>query len=104
MVRRGVSNLSDRTALLAWASGVCATVRDFRRTVLVGALGRHKSAQLWKLSSLDDATNAHFKSLVADFVGVPHGVELRNLTETRDALMVLLNPPAAQAARYWGGR
>ena len=52
---------------------------EFQRTVLVGALAQHKSAQLWMLGSLDTETNAHFKQLVAEFSGVPYGRALQGL-------------------------
>ena len=64
--------------------------KEFQRTFLVGAVSPQKSALLWKLSSLDDATNTHLKTLVADFVGVPHGKWLRNVREAAEALTTVL--------------
>ena len=68
-----------------------ASHKEFQRTILVGALSPQKSANLWKLSSLDDATNKHFKQLVADFAGVPYERELRNAREAAAELATIMN-------------
>ena len=57
----------------------------------MGALSPQKSANLWRLSSLDDATNKHFKQLVADFAGVPYERELRNAREAAAELATIMN-------------
>ena len=61
-----------------------AANKEFQRTFLVGALSPQKSTLLWKLSSLDDVTNQHFKQLVADFAGVPYEREMRNAREAAE--------------------
>ena len=81
-----ISSEPKRMALGEWASEQVAANAEFRCTVLPGTFSRHKSAHLWKLGSLDAATNTHLKALVADFVGVPHGRALRNAREAAEAL------------------
>ena len=61
IIRRDIPDADQRTALLEWAMEWAASNKEFQRTILVGALSPQKSANLWKLSSLDDATNQHFK-------------------------------------------
>jgi hypothetical protein len=82
---------TNRTALLEWSMEKVAASAEFQRTVLVGALSPNKSTLLWKLSSLDDATNAHFKQLVADYAGVPYGRALRNAREAAGELAAILD-------------
>jgi hypothetical protein len=90
IARRDIPDSDDRLALLEWAEGQLAANAAFRRTVLAGALSPHKSSHLWKLSCLDEATGAHFKGLVADFVGgVVRGRELRFVREAAEALTAL---------------
>ena len=70
-----------------------------RRLIFAGAVtasniagsAPQKSANLWKLSSLDDATNQHFKQLVADFAGVPYEREVRNAREAAAELATMMN-------------
>lgn len=88
---RDVPNANDRTALLQWATEQVARSAEFRRTVLPGTLSQHKSAHLWKMSSLDDATSTYLKKLVADFAGVAHGRELRYVRELIEVLGAITN-------------
>ena len=81
----GVIYLATRR-LLEWAVERVEATAELRRTVLVGALSPRKSAHLWRLGSLDDATNLHFKQLVADFLGLLHGQELRNVNMAVEVL------------------
>ena len=93
-VRRDIIKQNDGAqgaALLEWATAQVRGHAEFRCTVLPGTLSKAKSAQLWKLSSLDDVTNAHLKQLVAVFLGVPFGRELRNARELAEALPAILN-------------
>jgi ankyrin repeat protein len=91
VVRRDILDADQRTALLGWAMDRVAANKELQRTVLVGALSPQKSAYLWKLSSLDDATNKYLKQLVADFAGVPYERELRNVREAAEELTTILN-------------
>ena len=91
IIRRDIPDADQRTALLEWAMDRVAANKEFQRTFLVGALSPQKSANLWKLSSLDDATSKHFKQLVADFAGVPHERELRNAREAAAELATIMN-------------
>ena len=91
IIRRDIPDPADRTALLQWAMEQVAANAEFRRTVLPGTLAApQKSAQLWKLGSLDEETSAHLKGLVADFAGVAHGRGLRNVREAAEALGVMM--------------
>ena len=91
IIRRDIPDADQRTALLEWAMDRVAANKEFQRTFLVGALSPQKSALLWKLSSLDDATSKHFKQLVADFAGVPYERELRNAREAAEELATIMN-------------
>ena len=91
IIRRNIPDADQRTALLEWAMERVTANKEFQRTILVGALSPQKSALLWKLSSLDDATNQHFKQLVADFAGVPYERELRNAREAAEELASIMN-------------
>ena len=91
IIRRDIPDPADRTALLQWAMEQVAANAEFRRTVLPGTLAApQKSAQLWKLGSLDEETSAHLKGLVADFAGVAHGRGLRNVREAAEALAAMM--------------
>ena len=57
IIRRNIPDADQRTALLEWAMELVTAHKEFKRTFLVGALSPQKSALLWKLGSLDDATN-----------------------------------------------
>ena len=91
IIRRGIPDADQLTALLEWAMDRVAANKELQRTFLVGALSPQKSANLWKLSSLDDATNQHFKQLVADFAGVPYEREVRNAREAAAELATIMN-------------
>ena len=91
IIRRGIPDADQRTALLEWAMDRVAANKEFQRTFLVGALSPQKSANLWKLSSLDDETSKHFKQLVADFAGVPYEREVRNAREAAAELATIMN-------------
>ena len=91
IIRRDIPDADQRTDLLEWAMERVAANKEFQRTFLVGALSPQKSTLLWKLSSLDDVTNQHFKQLVADFAGVPHERELRNAREAAEELTTIIN-------------
>ena len=91
IIRRDIPDADQRTALLEWAMDRVAANKELQRTFLVGALSPQKSANLWKLSSLDDATNQHFKQLVADFAGVPYEREVRNAREAAEELATMMN-------------
>ena len=92
IIRRDIPEQADRTALLQWAMEQVAANAEFRRTVLPGMLtAPQKSAQLWKLGSLDEETSAHLKGLVADFAGVLHGRGLRNAREAAEALVAMMD-------------
>ena len=91
IIRRDIPDADQRTALLEWAMELVAAHKEFKRTFLVGALSPQKSALLWKLGSLDDATNQHFKQLVADFAGVPYEREVRNAREAAEELATMMN-------------
>jgi hypothetical protein len=95
IIRRNIPDADQRTALLEWAMELVAAHKEFKRTFLVGALSPQKSALLWKLGSLDDATNQHFKRLVADFAGVPYKRELRNAREAVEELATIINEEAS---------
>ena len=96
IIRRGIPDADQRTALLEWAMELVAAHKEFKRTFLVGALSPQKSALLWKLGSLDDATNQHFKRLVADFAGVPYEREVRNAREAAEELATIINEEEAE--------
>ena len=91
IIRRDIPDADQRIALLEWAMVLVAAHKEFQRTILVGALSPQKSTNLWKLSSLDDATNQHFKQLVADFAGVPYEREVRNAREAAEELATMMN-------------
>merc|ERR1711965_126857 len=99
IIRRDIPKQADRTALLQWAMEQVADNAEFRRTVLPGTLAApQKSAQLWKLGSLDEETSAHLKGLVADFAGVPHGRGLRNVREAAEALAAMMEEEEGKEA------
>ena len=91
IIRRDIPKADQRTDLLEWAMERVAANKEFQRTFLVGALSPQKSTLLWKLSSLDDVTNQHFKQLVADFAGVPYEREVRNAREAAEELATMMN-------------
>ena len=88
IIRSAFPETNQRTALLNLAMEQVAANDKFQRTFLVGTLSPQRSAHLWKLGSLDDATNKYLKQLVADFLGMPCERELRNAREA--AIMVRL--------------
>ena len=91
IITRDIPKQADRTALLQWAMEQVAANAEFRRIVLSGTCATpQKSAQLWKLGSLDEETSAHLKGLVADFAGVAHGRGLRNVREAAEALAAMM--------------
>ena len=96
IIRRDIPDADQRTDLLEWAMERVAANKEFQRTFLVGALSPQKSASLWKLSSLDDVTNQHFKQLVADFAGVPYEREVRNAREAAEELATIINEEEAE--------
>jgi hypothetical protein len=90
VVRRSIPESGQRTALLQWATDYAAAISEFQHAVLPGTVSQRKSSQLWKLNILDDETNSALKILVADFVGLPHGRQLRNVREAAEALTTVL--------------
>ena len=78
IIRRDIPKADQRTDLLEWAMERVAANRS--SSAPSWARLPQKSTSL-KLSSLDDATNKHFKQLVADFAGVPYEREVRNARE-----------------------